>query len=217
MSKSFNDFSASLNSNVLDRIVFEAKKSAIESNDATEVTSDNATSVLAAHNSSMCKTLTDIAKTLSNEHVAKMLFATKYDATRINRSERSNARYNVYAYEKDVNIARVLCKVASLNHYTRAILSSAIALQKNDMLITHRDAQSACSLDVKTDATREKLISATKYQKNVAASTANTQSSSSINALQAFSVLVETRDAANNVCYKVNLDADVTKKLLALI
>lgn len=167
-----------------------------------------------ADNDSMQETLKDIRKSVDHDLIASVMLAANYDANRINRSERVNARYNVYAYEKDVNIARCAASVASLNHYTRAILLTAKSLKSADLKLTHDDAQSACSLSVKSsDAKREKLI--VKYQKHTSAKTAATQSSSSINALQAFDILRETRDAANKVCYILNEENELTAKLLA--
>ncbi|MBS7701481.1 MULTISPECIES: hypothetical protein [unclassified Chelatococcus] len=94
------------------------------------------------------------------------------------------------------------------------IFLAALALEANEMTLTHKDAISACSLHCKTsDAKREKIIAAAKYQKHVAANTASTQSSSSINALQAFDVLTEARDAANTIVYKINRDACATQEL----
>jgi hypothetical protein len=168
-----------------------------------------------AENDSMQETLKDIRKSVDHIDVCAVFFLANVDSNRINRAERVNARYNVYAYEKDVNIARAAMKVASLNHYTKAILLTAKRFAEHDLMLTHNDAQSACSLSVKTSNTsREKMI--VKYQKHVSAKTAATQSSSSINALQSFNVLVETRDASNVVCYRLNVENELTQKLLSV-
>lgn len=165
-----------------------------------------------ADNDSIQKTLRDMRASVDNDMIAEVFAIANVDANFINRSERKTARFNVYSAQKVINIARAAKSAETLNHYTRAILASAIALSEHDMLINHRDAASACTLSVKTDAKREKLLR--KYQKHVAANTAATQSSSSINALQMFDVLRETRDDANNVCYSVNADSEITKALI---
>ena len=208
-----NEFKSAMLNAIASRFVYEAKKASAESN--VEVTSENANDVLKTHNTSMFETLDAIRKSASHDVIANIMFLANCDAERINRSERSNARYNVYAYEKDINIARCAASVERLNHYTKAILLTAkkFAEQENELLLTHDDAQSACSLSVKSsDSKRERLI--VKYQKHVSAKTASTQSSSSINALQSFNVLIETRDASNKVAYKLNMNSDLTQRLL---
>lgn len=159
-------------------------------------------------------TLKAMRKTCERTLIAELMQTCSVDAQFINKSERTSNRFNVYAAEKVCNIAQASLKVAALNHYTRAILASAIALEKSELVLTHDDAQSACSLSVKAkDAKREKLI--VKYQKHVAKSTASTQSSSSIAALMQFDVLRETRDASNVACYKLNSEAEAFKLLSA--
>lgn len=165
-------------------------------------------------NTNIQKTLSDMKKHFANETLVKVFNNAKIDADFINRNERSNAKFNVYAAQKVINIAKSSASAATLNHYTKAILATANALQAQDMLISHKDAVSACSLDCKhSDAKREKLI--VKYDKHVAANTASTQSSSSINALQACNVLIEKRDSANTVCYELAKNP-FAKKLIAL-
>jgi hypothetical protein len=167
-------------------------------------------------NDSMQKTLADMRKTVSHNAIASIMSVANVDADFINKSERVSARFNVYSAEKVINVAQSVARVRALNHYTRAILATCVKLAANDTLLTHDDAQSACSLSVKSkDAKREKLI--VKYQKHVSKSTADTQSSSSINALQMYNVLIETRDASNVVCYRLNTECDASKALLAQV
>ena len=81
---------------------------------------------------------------VDHERIAEIMFVGGVDATRINRQERQGSRYNVYAYEKDINIARTLAAVAALNHYTVHILKTADALRMAEMTLTHDDAFCAC-------------------------------------------------------------------------
>lgn len=168
-----------------------------------------------AANESIQRTISDLAKSCDHDSIARIFRAAQIDSNFINKSERISARFNVYSAQKVVNIARAIAKVESLNHYSRAIFASAIALQNADMQISHHDAASACSLNVKTTANREKLLS--KYAKHVEANTAATQSSSSINALKAFDILRETRDSANVVCYDVNRESAATIALASIM
>ena len=165
-------------------------------------------------NDSIQKTIADMSKHFANEAIVKAFIAANVDAEFINIQERSTNRFNVYAAQKVLNIVKASASAASLNHYTKAILATASAMQSNDDTINHKDAVSACSLSCKSnDAKREKLI--VKYQKHVAANTASTQSSSSINALQACKVLIESRDSSNAICYKI-ADTKFAKSLVEL-
>lgn len=171
-----------------------------------------------AANTSMQKTLADMSKIAANDKIAEILVASNVDANFINRAERSNARFNVYAAEKVFNIARNLANVAALNHYTRAIIATCKALEDASLQMTHKDAVCACSQDVKhTDKTREAILRKTRYAKHISANTASTQASSSINALQVFNVLRETRDANNNAVFALNYENETTKKLIEAI
>lgn len=165
-------------------------------------------------NDSIQSTLNDMIKVVSHEKIAEVMMNSNVNAAFINRQERVNARFNVYSAEKVLNIAQCAVAVRALNHYTRAILLSAHTLNAHDMLLSHKDAVAACSLNCKTDAKREALIKSVRYAKHVDAKTASTQSSSSINALQMYEVLLETRDAANTTVYRLNTESETTQKLL---
>lgn len=167
-----------------------------------------------SENTSIQKTLDDMRKSVDHDKIAEVMMLSNVDADFINKSERITARFNVYSAEKIVNLARTLASAAQLNHYTRAIFLSALALEKHEMTLTHKDASAACTLSIKNNAARDKLL--VRYQKHVAANTAATQSSSSINALQMFDVFTETRDEMNNVAYRVNTENEAAKKLTAL-
>lgn len=169
-------------------------------------------------NSSMQATLAQLRKSVDHDVIAQVMLASNVDANFINRAERVSNRFNVYSAEKVVNVARACAKVTSLNHYTLAVLRTAIALAKIESALTHKDAACACSMSVKhSDTKREAIIKNARYAKHVAANTAATQSSSSINALQMFNVLTETRDAANVVTYALNIESEAYKTLSAIV
>jgi hypothetical protein len=166
--------------------------------------------------SNIAKTLADIRKSVTHERVASVLLASKIDAAFINRAQRADARMNVYAAEKVVNVALALASAATLNHYSRAILKTAQAFAAASLAMNNDDAKSACTLDVKVkEPKREKLI--VKYQKHIAISTATTQSSSSLDALCMFGVLTRGKDDANVTIYTLNAEHANTQALLARI
>lgn len=154
-----------------------------------------------AENDNMQKTLKDLRASVAHVKIAEIMSACNVNAQFINRAERNNARFNVYSAEKVVNVARAIASVNSLNHYTKAIYASILSFANAKLDFSHKDAIAACSLSVKcSDTKRAKAL--VQYQKHVAANTASTQASSSLNALLQYRVIEEYRDAANNVCYR---------------
>jgi hypothetical protein len=167
-----------------------------------------------AANDSIQTCIAALRKSVTHVDIASVLLSCDVDSNFINRSERSNNRYNVYAAQKVDNVARAVKSVAELNHYSLAILRVALAVEKIDSKLSHKDAVAACSASVKhSDAKRESIIKSLRYAKHVAANTASTQSSSSINALQTCHILSEARDAANNIVYSVNRESEAFKTL----
>lgn len=166
-------------------------------------------------NIALQKKLDNMLASASHNRIAEILCYANVDASLINKSERINARFNEKAYVKVVNIARAIAKVETLNIYTRAILESVKSFQDNETLISQKETKSACSCDAKlSDSKRNKLLK--RVVKHYDASTTSTQSSSTNQALLAFNVLIETRNAANEICFSLNLENETTKALLAL-
>lgn len=164
-------------------------------------------------NDNIQKTLKDLRKSMTRESVASVLLASNISAEFINDANRVDSKFNVYAAQKVDNIACYLLKAESLNHYTLAILRSLLSLEKHELQLTQDDAKSACTLEMKLkDAKREKLL--IKYQKHVAISTANTQSSSSLEALVTFNVLKRARNAENETVFTL-CDNDATREIIA--
>lgn len=195
MSNDLVNYVAALNNAFDSRVAFEATK-----NEANE---------------NIQKTLKDLRKSMTRESVAKTLLASSVSADFINEALRVDSKYNVYAAQKVDNIACYINKAESLNHYTLAILRSLLSLEKNEMKLTQEDAKSACTLEMKLkDAKREKLL--VKYQKHVAISTANTQSSSSLEALCTFKILKRERNAENETVFSLQ-DNEATKALITRI
>lgn len=166
-------------------------------------------------NTNIQKTLDGLAADFAHVDVCKFMFAASVDANFINRQERKNKRFNVYSAQKVANVARAAAAAETLNAYTQTLLRTAIALTRADMSMTHRDAHSALCLDLKVDVSKAQHI--VRYGKNIASNTADTQSSSSINALQMFNVLKEVRDDKNEVAYVVDLSNKTTKALAKVL
>lgn len=169
-------------------------------------------------NHSIASCLNGIAKDVAHDSIASIMLQSNCDADFINRSERVSARYNVYAAEKVANVARAIAVVKTLNHYTRAIFASALALEASAFVLSHKSAVAACSSSIKhSDAKQERVLKSTRYAKHVAAQTASTQASSSLNALATMGVFSETRDASNAVAYLVNRESFAAVALAKLL
>lgn len=164
----------------------------------------------------MCATLDKLRKSFDHDAIAATMLACSVNADFINHAERSNARFNVYSAEKVQNILAFVARSSfALNHYTLNILKTCAAMTNADVLMTHSDAVAACSSDSKiADKTKAKLL--VRYARITNANTASTQASSSLNALKVCNVISETRDAANNVSYRMR-DTDAAKALLAAL
>lgn len=169
-----------------------------------------------ADNDTMQAKLKSFKVSVSHARIAEIMQMSNVDANLLNRQERVNARYNEKAYVKVINIARAIAKVENLNIYTRAILQSVKLFEENEMMLTERESKLACSAHNRiADVKRNSCLIRTS--KIYDASTCSTQASSTNNALQAYNILIETRDAANNVCFKLNRENNATQALLELL
>lgn len=202
-------FKATLKATFNARLLSEARKAACEA--GVSVTETNAREVLATHNSSMYKTLQGIEKLSQNDFIVKVMLESGCNAAKLMQSEREGSYYSVYAYEKHLNIAQVLCKAGRLNHYTKALLLSLANL--SDKLLNYDDMCCIYTLD---KASSEVDASLAKFSLRKSSGTAKTQASSSANALADFAIITETRDARNRVAYKLNADSANAKALLSL-
>lgn len=181
-------------------------RAAFESNYAARIafeTSEN--------NENIVSNFNKYAKNYFHDTVFDVLMTAKVDANFMNVKKRDDSYFNVYSVEKVFNIAKSAAQAETLKNYTRNVFLTALNLTKANLSMTHKDAQASICIDLKASA--DKDVHIVRFVKNIAASTANSQSSSSIAALRMFDVLTETRDEANNVAYKVNMTSATTKRI----
>ncbi|TXN08923.1 hypothetical protein FV222_00180 [Methylobacterium sp. WL103] len=181
-------------------------RAAFETNYASRIAFETA-----EHNDNLVANLNKYAKNYFHDAVFDVLMTAKVDANFMNAKKRDDSFFNVYSVEKVLNVAKSAAQAETLNAYTRHVFLTALNLTRASSTMTHKDAQACICLDLK--ASPEKDAHIVRFVKNIAASTANSQSSSSIAALRMFDVLVETRDEANNVAYKVNMTSNATKRI----
>lgn len=213
-------YASELRASVASRFVIEARK-AIAKKDASvdlqSIDEANAKARLAIYNSSMFKTLEGIEKGLASDIVASVFFKANVDAKRLLLSRREGDFYSVYAFEKDLNVARSSVKAERVNHYTQATLLACAALHKQGLTMTQDDAKASISLNAKaTTPQKEKAIKDVRLQRHFDLGTASSQASSSINALESFNVIFAAgRDVSTGkATYRLNAENEMTKALL---
>jgi hypothetical protein len=203
-----------LNAAFAERKRFEAEKAIVEANLELVATLDNASEILTQLGKGIVVKLNNLQKGLTHEVIAKLCLASKVDANFINREEKLGARYNVYAAKKVLDTSKTLASAGRLDHYTLHALKTALAFSKADLSLTHADMHAAYERS-KVSGAKASLIC--YFERAVAHNTATTQASSSLNALQSFEVLNETRDASGAVAYTLNAEHKNAKKLLATL
>lgn len=165
-------------------------------------------------NDTMQAKLKTFKRDTTHDAIVDTFMLCNVSANTINHAMRSNARFNEKAFVKVINIARTLCKVDALNIYTRAIFDSIKAFEDAELALTESEARACCSADSKlSDKTRNKLLRKTAKVYN--ASTASTQASSTVQALRAFNVIREERDASGQTVFRLNRESEATIMLLA--
>src|SRR6476620_10319026 len=106
----------------------------------------------AAYEATKANDFSDYAKEFrksNNAVIAEKLLQCSVDANFMNRQERANNRYNVYAARKVFNAAHAATASAEINHFSIALLRAALAFEKIESKLTHADAVAACSASVK--------------------------------------------------------------------
>lgn len=118
------------------------------------------------------------------------------------------AEKNVYVISKIEDVLQYVQKAKSdLNDMNRCVFRTALNLTRADLDMTRDDAKDACSKSRKVAKERKQYV--VQNDKNVADSTVNAQHASSLDALMHLNVL-----AYANKSYRVNLENDITKKLI---
>lgn len=144
--------------------------------------------------------------------LAAILAACDVDPSFVNREEHTGKRFNVYALGK---INDVIYGVSSGGHFKNAInlavMRSLFRARKAGIAFTGALAQAAASDKVSID----KAISAVLIRHTVSASTAPTQSSSTMNALEVLGI-VTNRGSDKYPLYELT-DAPITRKIEQLL
>lgn len=138
------------------------------------------------------KTLTKYRAKLAMPSKAAALIVTGTDEEFINRSTSGDSRYNVYAIDKLIDVVNALTGGQLGNKVNQAILKSMVNFKKAAIPFDGRMAQAATSDKITvTDKKMRDLLN----RHDVAASTASTQTSSTMSALQTLGIVINKGSA----------------------
>jgi hypothetical protein len=137
-------------------------------------------------NASIERTLLAARKELATLRGAKVLMASNVTPDFINRTLHDGSRYNVYAFGKLADIARSLIEGVTLsNAINNAVVKSLFRCKKAGVGFTLEIAKAAASDKIRIDPTLSKHL----IRHTVSASTAPTQASSTMQALETLGVV----------------------------
>lgn len=143
--------------------------------------------------------------------IAGIMIATKIDEAFLNRSISEGKRFNIYAIDKMNDLLHGLNSGHFKNAINIAVMKSLFKFRAAGMPFTGLAAQACASDKVKVDRAMQQHL----VRHTVAAGTAPTQSSSTMNALQVLGVVKNTASVKHPVW--VLTETPVTQKLEALI
>ena len=150
-------------------------------------------------NASIERTLLAGRKELATLRGAKLLIAANVTPDFVNREVHDGSRYNVYAFGKIADIARSLIEGVTLsNAINNAVIKSLFRCKKAGVGFTLEIAKAAASDKIRIDPT----ISRHLVRHSVAASTAPTQASSTMQGLETLGV-VRIQGSRRNPTYEV--------------
>lgn len=152
-----------------------------------------------ADNAKIQATLDNVRATFGKSSVARFCVAAGIDLNFINRTERTGAHFNVYAALKEANIAEVTMNDKAWNAINVAIVKSLFKCAKAEIEFSHKIAVACCSKNITIDAG----VSRHLVRHTVSPTTASTQASSTMNALQVCGVVSEYKNESGLVCYRL--------------
>lgn len=153
------------------------------------------------------KTLSKVRKALMWKDTSRVMLAANVDPSFINRTLHDGSRYNVYAVDKVADAVKGLADGVVSNAINRACMVSLFQMRKAGLPFTGEIAKACASDKVHVDlAIRKHLMRHT-----VSASTAPTQASSTMQALETLGI-VKREGSSRNPTFTLT-DAPITKRL----
>ena len=158
-------------------------------------------------NDSIQKHLKSARARLTTASVARFTIAANVSTRYFNEQERVNARRNVYAIAKLADLAQSIALGKAHNAINASVIRSLLKFDAAGVEFSHKCALAATSDKITIDAPLRKLLS----RHTVSASTASTQASSTMSALEASRVVTVFQNDKNEQCYRLNDNALVTE------
>lgn len=150
-------------------------------------------------NTSIQRTLKKVRSELVTKRAARVMLATNTDPSFINRVLHDGSRYNVYALGKYADLVRSLVDGHGLNNaINNAVAKSLFRCKNAGIMFTGEIAKAAASDKIRLDPS----IAKTLVRHTVSSSTAPTQASSTMSALQTLGV-VKIEGSTRNPTYRV--------------
>jgi len=141
------------------------------------------------HNLNIQRTLKKVRSQLVNHTAAKVMLAANVDPSFINRTLHDGSRYNVYAIGKFGDLMRGIIDGNLSNAINNAVVRSIFAFHAASEEFTADTARAAASDKVRLENVKARKLLTSH---TVSASTAPTQASSTMQALQTLGVVVTT-------------------------
>jgi len=149
-----------------------------------------------SYNDNIHKTLSKVRNTMVRHFAARVLIATQVSPSFITEQSREGEHYNVYAMGKLNDLVDGLCGLPLRNAINIAIVRSMFALSKKGIALTRKTLECAASDKIRV---ADSVIAATLIRHTVGASTAPTQTSSTMRALETLGIVKSTGSKSNTV------------------
>lgn len=150
-------------------------------------------------NSSIQSTLKKVRSELVTKCAARVMLATNTTPDFINRQLHDGSRYNVYALGKYADLVRTLADGDSMkNAINNAVTRSLFACRREGFTFTGELARAAASDKIRIEGAVKRLL----VRHTVSSSTAPTQASSTMSALQTLGV-VKIEGSSRNPTYAI--------------
>lgn len=137
-------------------------------------------------NDKIHKSLSKSRAKLATPSIAALLIASSVDAAFINRSISAGSRYNVYAIDKLADLVTGMSKGLISNAINIAICRSLFAFRAANQVFDGEMAKAACSKQIRIASPS---LAALLIRHTVSPSTAPTQMSSTMNALETLGIV----------------------------
>lgn len=149
-----------------------------------------------SYNDNIHRTLAKVRNTMVRHFAARVLIATQVSPSFITEQSREGEHYNVYAMGKLNDLVDGLCGLPLKNAINIAIVRSMFKLREKGIALTRKTLECAASDKIRVT---DKEIASALIRHTVGATTAPTQTSSTMRALETLGIVKSTGSKTNTV------------------